>query len=208
VSTFERHWPRRLASHADLRDRVLAAYAAPHRHYHDRRHLAEVLDAVATLVAATPGAEPHREAVVLAAWFHDVVYDGRPDDEERSARLAARSLRAAGVPTALADEVARLVLVTKDHRPAEDDLAGRLLSDADLAILASEPTRYEEYAAAVREEYAFLDEATFRTGRTRVLQGLLDGPVFATDEARSRWEDRARGNVTAELRRLRAPAAP
>ena len=45
--------------------------------------------------------------VALAAWFHDAVYDGADDDEERSAQWAERAL-----PPAYADEVARLVRMT------------------------------------------------------------------------------------------------
>ena len=40
-------WP--LAGHLDVRDELLAAWAEPGRRYHDRRHLAEVLDRLAEL---------------------------------------------------------------------------------------------------------------------------------------------------------------
>jgi predicted metal-dependent HD superfamily phosphohydrolase len=49
-----------------------------------------VLDAVALL--AERGLVVDRDAVDLAAWFHDAVYDvGRDDNEDRSAELARHS---------------------------------------------------------------------------------------------------------------------
>lgn len=183
-------WP--LPEQPDLRDALLAAYGAEGRSYHDRRHLAEVLDRLADL-----GCDD--EVVVLAAWFHDAVYDGAAGDEERSARWAEESL-----PPALAGEVARLVRVTERHDPAPDDERGRLLCDADLAILASPPDRYREYAADVRVEYAHVADADFAAGRGAILTDLLDRPaLFATAPARALWEDAARANVAAELERLR-----
>ena len=79
--------------------------------------------------------DPAREPVLLAAWFHDAVYDGQGDDEERSARLAVLARRLGP----WADEVARLVRLTATHRPADDDHAGQVLCDADLGILAADP---------------------------------------------------------------------
>ena len=200
MTDLERHWPDRLAKHTALRDRLVGCYAAPHRGYHDLRHLAEVLDRVEELLARpeTAGVEP--DAVVLAAWFHDAVYDGRPDDEERSAVLAESALAAAGVPASLVAEVARLVRLTHDHRPEPDDLPGHVLCDADLAILAAGHARYDEYVRDVRREYAHLDDETFRTGRAAVLRALLAKPtVFHTSYARDTWEDAARANLYREL---------
>ena len=182
-------WP--LASHLDVRDELLAAYGSPARGYHDLRHLAEVLDRLEEL-----GCDD--QAVLLAAWFHDAVHDGGPDDEERSAQWAERAL-----PPELAGEVARLVRMTAAHRPGDNDTAGRLLSDADLAILAAGPERYAEYVADVRREYADVPDDDFARGRAAVLRDLLAKPtLFHTAAARRRWEARARANVTAELSRL------
>ena len=69
-----------------LREELLRRWGEPHRHYHDRRHLSEVL-------AALPDDAPR--AVRLAAWYHDAVYDPtRDDNEEASARLAREQLHA------------------------------------------------------------------------------------------------------------------
>ena len=190
-------WP--VTNFEDLRDNLLAAYADPSRGYHDTRHLTEVLDRLDEL-AATTDFDP--EPVRLAAWFHDGVYDGTADAEERSALWAL----AAGVPGA--DEVARLVRMTEHHKPADDDLNGCALSDADLAILAAPFERYTEYAATVRREYAEIPDDLFAAGRAAILGDLLAKPtLFHTAHAREHWEAAARANVERELSALRASGA-
>src|SRR6478672_3952790 len=158
----DRWWPDWLAEQALVRDRLVAAYDDPARGYHDLRHLAEVLTHLDELV---PDDAPERDAVVLAAWFHDAVYDVAGGNEERSARLADAVLTNAGAPAALVAEVVRLVLLTEGHDPAPDDFAGQLLCDADLAILAADPERYADYVAGVRREYSELPDELFRPGR-------------------------------------------
>lgn len=185
-------WP--LPDRADLRDELLAAYQTG-RGYHDTRHLGEVLERLIEL-DATPSVE-----LVLAAWFHDAIYEGDRDDEERSAFLAETQLADTGVD---ASEVARLVRLTASHSPAADDAAGQALCDADLGILAAAPERYAEYAAGVRADYSHIDEDGFREGRLAVLADLLGrDQLFHTDYARLVWEPRARANVSAEIDRLR-----
>jgi predicted metal-dependent HD superfamily phosphohydrolase/catechol 2,3-dioxygenase-like lactoylglutathione lyase family enzyme len=193
-----RFWP---LDDDELRRRLVEAYDAPGRGYHDLLHLTEVLEHVDDLL---PHEDPARTAVVLAAWFHDAVYEGRADDEERSARLAETSLDGS-----LASEVGRLVRVTAAHRPADDDVAGQVLCDADLAILAAPAERYASYVAGVRTEHAHVTDADFAAGRAAVLQDLLDKPtLFHTGPARRRWEDAARANVQRELSRLRGRPRP
>lgn len=188
-------WP--LPDARPLGAEILAAYAEPGRRYHDTRHLAEVLERLDELAAH--GTAFDRTAVALAAWFHDGVYDGRPDAERRSADWAARALPA-WVDRAVVDEVVRLVLMTEHHRPEDGDRNGCALSDADLAILAAPPERYAEYAAAIREEYAHVPDADFAAGRSAVLRDLLAKPhLFQTPHARAAWEDPARANVDREL---------
>ena len=190
-------WPGPEELGADL----LRRYAEPHRRYHTAEHLAAVLDGVDELAANADADADDAEAVRLAAWFHDAVYDPvRGDNEERSAVLAERTLADAGRPAPVIAEVARLVRLTTTHDPAEGDRNGAVLCDADLAILAADPERYAAYAAAVREEYAAVPDAAFRAGRADVLRGLLDLPaLFRTPAGRERWEAAARHNLRTEL---------
>lgn len=191
-------WP--LPDAPALRDELLAAYADPARGYHDTRHLAEVLDRLDELAGA--GTPYDAVPVLLAAWFHDAVYDGERDAEERSAAWAEDSLPGLVAPEVVA-EVARLVRLTETHRPADDDANGCALSDADLAILAAPGERYASYTSAVRREYAHLDDDVFRAGRASVLAALADKqPLFHTPYARERWESPARANLERELATL------
>ena len=92
------------------------------------------------------------------------------------------------------------MLLTEQHRPADDDPNGCALSDADLAILAAPAERYAEYVAAVRRECAHVSDADFAAGRAAVLRDLLAKPhLFHTAHARSSWEAAARANVEREL---------
>jgi predicted metal-dependent HD superfamily phosphohydrolase len=193
-------WP--LPDALALRESLLAAYADPGRGYHDVRHLAEVLDRLDELAAA--GATFDRAPVLLAAWFHDAVYDGERDAEERSAAWAEEALPGL-VDDATVTEVARLVRLTESHRPDDADPNGCALSDADLGILAAPQARYDEYAAAVRAEYRHLSDDVFTAGRADVLRELTAKPrLFHTAYALSQWEESARRNVERELSVLAA----
>lgn len=104
------------------------------------------------------------------------------------------------------DEVARLVLLTTHHDPAPGDVAGALVSDADLAVLAGSPTTYRRYVRRVRAEYAHVDDAAWRVGRAEVLRNLLATEhLFATPVGRDRWESRARANLAGEIEALTTP---
>jgi predicted metal-dependent HD superfamily phosphohydrolase len=192
----EERWP--LSDHHTDRDALLSAYGDPARGYHDRLHLTEVLDRIDEL--EEPGGDG--TALRLAAWFHDGVYDGLRGDEDRSAIWAEDAL----AQTAYAAEVARLVRLTEHHDPGPDDIAGQVLCDADLAILAAERSRYDAYVAGVRRDYAHISDADFAIGRAAVLRDLTSRDrLFHTAYAREHWEPRARANLAAELAALDDP---
>ena len=118
-------------------------------------------------------------------------------DEEASARLAERMLDEL-LPANRVAEVARLVRMTADHRPTDE--RGALLSDADLSILGQVPGRYHVYVRDVRLDYAHVDDAAWRVGRSRVLEGLLTAdPLFHTAHGRELWDAQARANLADEL---------
>ncbi|GAB2733773.1 HD domain-containing protein [Kitasatospora kifunensis] len=179
---------------------LLARWAEPHRRYHTTDHLLAVLDQVDAL--AEYADDP--DAVRLAAWFHDAVYrPDRSENEERSAQLAIRALREAGLPATLIDQVVRLVRLTVSHFPHPGDRDGEVLCDADLAVLGRSPEAYAAYTAAVREEYAFIPEEVFRRERAVILHQLIALPVlYRTPAGHARFEQQARANLIAEINTL------
>jgi predicted metal-dependent HD superfamily phosphohydrolase len=195
------HWNLLLPDREALGRDLIARWGEPHRRYHDRTHLLAVLEALGLL--STMGEEPSadRRAILLAAWFHDAVYDGVPGgDEEASARLAEKLLPEADCPAAEVSETARLVRLTAHHAPERDDRAGALLCDADLSILGGTPGRYARYLRQVRLEYSHVSDADFARGRAAVVERLLAlEPLFHTPAAQRLWLDQAQSNLRSEL---------
>ncbi|MDQ0736567.1 DUF4031 domain-containing protein [Arthrobacter agilis] len=196
-------WAALLPEDPALGEELLDRWAEPHRKYHTPFHLLALLEALDLLLQ--PADLPLRRAVLIAAWFHDAVHAGVAGEDERaSAALAVERLGADGP---LAREVERLVLLTAAHDPAPGDRAGELLCDADLSVLGAAEDDYLRYSRAVREEYAHIPDEAFSRGRSAVLQQLLTlEPLFRTAEGRTRWADRARTNIAAELAGLGSTA--
>lgn len=183
---------------------LVGAWSEPHRRYHDLAHLAAVLGLVGELAGAA--ADP--DAVRLAAWYHDAVYDPTRDDNELVSAARARAGLRGLVPEERVAEVERLVLLTATHDPTPDDANGAVLCDADLAVLAGPPDAYAAYASAVREEYGHLPDQEFTAGRIAVLERLLGLPaLYRLPALAGEWTGRARANLAAELALLRARAA-
>ena len=198
-------WATLLSRHTDnpavasVGRALVASWEEPHRRYHSVEHLRGILEHVEELAQFAD--DP--DAVRLAAWYHDAVYAGLPDDEERSARRAEQDLSRLELQPQLVDEVARLIRLTVTHDPAPGDHNGEVLSDADLAALAVPRESYVRNTAAIRAEYGHVPDDAFRRGRVQVLVALLGGPgVFRTDYARREWEPSAQGNLRAELAAL------
>jgi predicted metal-dependent HD superfamily phosphohydrolase len=188
------------AAFADL----VARYSEPHRHYHNLQHIADVLAAVAQL--SDLAVEP--EAIELAVWYHDAIYDPRAkDNEERSAELAFAELSALGLLRKLIEKVAALIRATEHVGNAAADIDTQILLDADLAILGAEPERYRQYADAIRQEYAWVDHAAYRAGRSRLLESFqMRDRIYRTDQMFAAREEAARKNLRAELEQLNCQA--
>jgi predicted metal-dependent HD superfamily phosphohydrolase len=188
-----------------LGDDLLARYAEQHRHYHDQRHLTEVLATVDAL--ADLADDP--DTVRLAAWFHDAIYDPQADpgeNEEVSAQLAELELSAYGVDAERVEEIGRLVRLTAKHDCEPGDANGAVLCDADLRVLSMSPERYDESAAGIRREFAHVNDRDFARGRISFLRSLAATRLYATDRGHDQWEQAARDNIEREVE-SRGPSA-
>lgn len=180
---------------------LIVRWNEPHRAYHDERHLEDVLLALDHL--ATRG-ERLSPATLLAAWFHDAVYAGRPSDERDSAGIAVNALTSFELSPALVAEVGDYIIATIPARDLPTPVIPLAhLLDADLSIFAASPSRYDEYSQSVRAEYAHVNAQDFAFGRASILSGYLDRPtIYRTSAAQHLWEQRARHNVANEITRL------
>ena len=184
-------------------DSVVARYREPHRQYHDIRDLRWVVRHVEHLAADRRVDD--LDAVIAAACFHDVIYVATGHDNEvASARLAATALDDLGWDAGRIRHTVSMIEGTIDHDHGEVGDDHRLLYAADLAVLAAAPAGYDDYARAVRREYHHVSAADWVTGRTAVLASFLARPaIYAPSLRLDDWEQRARGNLTSELDRLR-----
>lgn len=217
-------------------EELLRRWSEPHRTYHGTAHLADCLRSVqvaaeglgtvprTVLLAlwfhdAVHDGEAVRDEERSAQLARDLLAPlvGAPSRSRVAACPEAPSTRAsaqrptpdahtAPLTPADVDEVARLVLLTTRHDPAPGDVAGALVSDADLAVLAGAPTTYRRYVRRVRAEYAHVDDGAWRVGRAEVLRSLLATEhLFATPVGRDLWESRARANLAGEIKALTMP---
>ena len=213
-----RAWDSLLPGHTALGEDLLERYEQPHRKYHTSVHLSEMLTALKTLYKRHHTATPR--AVLLAAWFHDAVYEANPgDDEAASADLARTALTPLASTGSLTNRevtaIAHLIELTASHQLAdgiEEYTSGALTRadaafflDADLAILAADSPRYTRYVAGVRAEYAHYTPDAFTRGRAAILQGFLNRTtIYASDTAHLLWDAPARLNLRTELEGYRA----
>ncbi len=175
-------------------EEVRELYAGPGRFYHTFDHVETVLETVESLGSYAR----NLNAVKLAAWLHDVIYDSRAsDNEERSADYAERLCEKLSIPEGRL--IAALIRKTKTH-DAGGDADAHVLLDADLAILGANEPAYRAYSERIRQEYAWVPEPDYRTGRRRVLQSFLSRPRIY--HLLRPLEEPARRNIAAEIAQL------
>lgn len=196
-----RHQPLVLPD--DLARELAAAYAQPHRAYHNAKHIAELLawfDRVADDVGWRAPA-----TVYAAILFHDAIYDPaalKGDNEARSAEWARRAGFVDAVP---------LIEMTANHTAAKPDHDAAHFLDADMAILGAAPAQFDAYNEAIAREYRHVPAEAFRAGRRAFLANVLATPrIFHTAYFHERLDAQARANlrgvlVASPLRGIRSP---
>ncbi|MFC7404507.1 hypothetical protein [Georgenia alba] len=188
--------------------RLLERWQEPDRHFHNCKHLIDMLARVDELAEETH----NPDMVRLAAWYHGAVFSSVAtktyarsggEDEVASAALAREELGALGVPEPALDRIAELILGLKRHEIKSKDIDCLALSDADLGILAADPQKYQAYRKAVRAEYTHIPLRHYVEARSAIVSKLLARRNIFVSPMGQQWEDAARENLTAELGRLR-----
>lgn len=170
-------------------------YSEPHRHYHTLKHL-EYLYKELEMVTLTP-------VVEFGIFYHDIIYDvAKQDNEEQSAIYAQKRLKALTLPEELIEDITQLILLSKSHHSTPINNA-KLFLDADISILGTSPSVYEQYTQNIRKEYHIYDDATYKDGRIKVLAHFLEKPrLYQSKHFYHRYEEQARSNILKEYHQI------
>ncbi len=181
---------------AQVWTQLAAAYGEPHRHYHTLDHI----NAVVANGRRLHDRFTQPDLVLLALFFHDIVYDpARRDNETLSADVLERWLGDHVAADALA-WCRRAIEATASHA-ARGEADIDLLLDIDMAILGAPRDAYLLYAENVAREYLpVYGLETYAAGRAKLFlePTLAHGRLFLTEPFAAR-EDQARANLTEEL---------
>lgn len=182
---------------------VRRRYSEPQRHYHTNEHI----DSMLLLANKHASHINDPEAVRLAIYFHDVVYDPtRSDNEVRSIEFFWQHA-AAGDSEEKSKKVEKYIECTIKHEIPEDcadDGDLKLFLDFDLEVLGRASEEYERYAQQIRKEYIHIPDEVYRSGRSKVLEHFIRRDVlYFSDFFLSTHEEQARRNINRELQRLK-----
>ena len=174
-------------------------YAGKKRHYHNLQHLENLVGELSGIKELIHD----WDAVVLAIFYHDVIYKAhRKDNEDQSALLATKHLLQLNCNSYIIDRVNQLIMATKSHQ-LSDDADVNYFTDADLSILGKDWDIYHDYCSNVRKEYAIYPDMLYKPGRKKALQHFLSMErIFKTDHFYNKYETAARKNIERELSML------
>ena len=222
ISYLHGEW-RDLVSHVEpqaLRDswwdRLCKLYCASDRAYHTLEHIGDMMRQLRAL--DTSSVVHDQEAVALAIFFHDAIYNPKSGDNEvASAQLLREFAHACRgsllTPATRVEAAVDMILLTERHTTAvhEGDASTfgsgdeHYLLDLDMSVLGRPRHAYARYMRQIRVEYGHIPWQIYKSKRPSVLRTFLKtSNIYATHHFRSRLEAQARENVEAEARMLEA----
>ncbi|MCI7550860.1 MAG: hypothetical protein PUK40_02890 [Actinomycetaceae bacterium] len=205
-------------------DVLLSIWCMPERHFHNIRHVLDMLTQIDELAPEVTDSDSLR----IAAWYHGVVFTtdeinvyahNGGEDEVASAKMCADDLSALGVSADRVKYISGLITGMKraggtDQRNADTTtetavmnpiiIDQLVLRDAHLGFLAAEPQKYRRYVEHVREEYIEVPAAHFYYARKQIVTHLLARKHLFISPLAQKWESTARDNLKAELERINA----
>lgn len=174
-------------------------YSARKRHYHNLRHLENVLAALLPVKSTIAD----WDCILFSLFYHDIIYNVlRSDNEEKSAGLAVARMQQINIDPGKIELCREQIHATKSHAVSNNDDTNHF-TDADLSVLGQPWEIYMAYADGVREEFSIYPDFIYKPGRRKVLQHFLAmDRIFKTSYFHEKLEQQARENIANELIRL------
>jgi predicted metal-dependent HD superfamily phosphohydrolase len=143
------------------------------------------------------------DAVEMAIWFHDVIYDAKATDNELKSAELFTELAGSDVSAEFNSKVRDLILVTI-HRHLPKTRDEKFVVDIDLSSFGLPWDRFLKDSDAVRQEFPHLSDEEFYPTQKCFLNALTSRESFCfTDFFRDRHEDTARENISQYLDKLK-----
>lgn len=153
------------------------AYDEPHRFFHTRDHRDYVVERVYRMAKVYCLDDMARAVLVMAAYFHDIVYDPKSSSNERDSAKLFFDFANLNVDMNLLSsqvyEVVNLIADTKDHELSDSSSnEKKILIAADMAVVAeaksfSSLLKYEDQ---IFKEYSFVDYEIYKSTRIYLLE--------------------------------------
>jgi len=190
-SWFELHQHYHFSEPQKIFNKLIATYSEKQRAYHTVQHLYECLVLLESIRANLNDAN----AVALALWFHDAVYDPQAKDNELKSAELFEQYMAQDLPVDIVGKIKRWIVATQKHA-STNELDLQFLLDIDLAILAASPARFAEYEQQIEKEYAWVDSGIYSIKRKEVLAHFYQTePLYQTEYFQQSFEQRAKSNL-------------
>jgi len=146
---------------------ILNMWNESHRHYHNQTHLIELIDGINSIKLESTN---DREKLILAALFHDIIYDPmRNDNEEKSAKFFLDHCLEKNEDIHHIEEI---ILETKRHKPSTK--LSEVFSDLDMRIVESDFQKLLQWEGGIWEEYKGVGVEKYKEGRLNFLNTLPD----------------------------------
>lgn len=183
----------------ELFEDVVKRYSAKGRHYHNMKHLFDVV----YLLNVYQESIVCKEEIFLAAIYHDIIYNPkRTDNEIKSADFFLKKI----CPLLKLDEDGSGYVYTAIFATTHKDVEWitnkdiQLLLDIDLSILGTnDPEAYERYRVGVRKEYKMYSDEQYNEGRTNVLKSFIHKKKIYLTKEFKKTEKKARKNLQNEI---------
>lgn len=179
---------------------LIRRYSEPHRFYHTLAHIQYCLNEFDKVrdFATDP------DAVEIAIWFHDVIYDTKAkDNEEQSAKFFREIGEMFLLPKVFVENVVKCILATK-HNKILLTFDERLIADIDLSILGQSEDVFDASSEQIRKEYEWVPEEIFIKARLDILESFLKRPmIYSTRMFYKKYEQNAQQNLFRSQARLR-----
>lgn len=202
-ATLSHLWRRFLSTGAfeSAFDDLVAHYNEPHRHYHTLAHVSEVLFVIDLYYPDSP------RWLILAAFYHDVIYDPTSKTNEvDSAAFAKAALGQILSPEELSN-LARAIELTATHDLNRAESVDEALVVGDLYSLSIDPQLYRANTALIRAEYSMFSDREWARGRRAFIERFLSRPSLPTEARFEALESAIRENLLDELARMDSPSS-